>query len=216
MRRAWILVAGAALTGCAGIDDFDLFGPGVIGGTSTGLVTGAASSTSGTGGEGGAGGGLATASSSATGTGGEGGACEPKPTPCAGATCGSADDGCGHTVQCGSCFSNQVCTAGACCTPDITCKPGQCGAIDDGCGGMKLCPTNCGNGSAWQACGADNVCHCADVDNYPNADTAKSICGAKTAVYCGQTDLQLPAGCKPNIAGGVVPPPDGAALFCCG
>src|SRR5581483_1916503 len=63
--------------------------------------------------------------------------CVPKTATvaCAGATCGSASDGCGGTVSCG----------GDCaCVPGV-CPANSCGSFDDGCGGSLTCSSGCVN-----------------------------------------------------------------------
>lgn len=74
-------------------------------------------------------------------------ACTCTPTTCAaqGKNCGSIPDGCGGTLNCGTCGSNQTCTSNVCvasCTP-TTCaaQNRQCGTIPDGCGGTLTCGT---------------------------------------------------------------------------
>jgi hypothetical protein len=48
-------------------------------------------------------------------------ACVPNPDPCGGAMCGSASDGCGTTVACGTCMRPLACIDGEC-----TCAPKKC------------------------------------------------------------------------------------------
>jgi hypothetical protein len=58
------------------------------------------------------------------------------------ATCGIASDGCGGTLNCGTCPSGEVCTNNNCysatCKPSI-CGPNNCGCSGDGCGGIMCC-----------------------------------------------------------------------------
>jgi len=82
------------------------------------------------------------------------------PTTCAGrnATCGSIDDGCGGTLDCGSCSGFDSCVNNVCqCTPK-TCEElsASCGSIDDGCGTMLDCGS-CHNANA--SC-VNNFCSC--------------------------------------------------------
>ena len=73
-----------------------------------------------------------------------------------GATCGTQPDGCGGTLECGTCNTNPGSLAPNCgggvanvCGPD-TCSPGtcegKCGTVSDGCGGILNCAacTGCG------------------------------------------------------------------------
>jgi hypothetical protein len=84
------------------------------------------------------------------GTGGETGAtgsvrqaaCSPITCFNADATCGTIDDGCGGTEDCGTCPKGDVCTNNNCysasCKP-FTCGPNSCGCSGDGCGGTLCC-----------------------------------------------------------------------------
>jgi hypothetical protein len=109
-------------------------------------------------------------------------ACPPGPTPpsctpltCAelGYNCGPAGDGCGGTLDCGTCTGCETCggstagttgkasvCGGACCQP-TTCAAQNiaCGPAGDGCGGTLSCgpcPTGetCGGGGTHGQCGA--------------------------------------------------------------
>ena len=84
--------------------------------------------------------------------------------------CGTVSDGCGGTLNCGTCQGNQTCSAsGQCIT---TCQPKtcanlgyQCGTISDGCGGTLNCGTcqgnqTCSNGSCVTNC--QNQCQLGD------------------------------------------------------
>ncbi len=73
--------------------------------------------------------------------------------------CGMAGDGCGATLDCGSCVSPNTCggggKAGVCgapvCTPSTCAAQGiACGPAGDGCGGMLQCGNPC---PSWQTCG---------------------------------------------------------------
>jgi len=68
--------------------------------------------------------------------------------------CGTADDGCGNTLNCGVCSSGQTCSSGACVSNSI-CIPKTCGQLGydcstgtDGCGNAL----NCGTCSNNQTC----------------------------------------------------------------
>lgn len=101
---------------------------------------------------------------------GDGGGCacvgghcadECVPATCEG-RCGSVGDGCGGTLDCGSCgcipttpfCSEAQCgvvtdgcggsiDCGACCEPRTACVPGECGPTSDGCGGVLDCGDCC-------------------------------------------------------------------------
>jgi hypothetical protein len=105
-----------------------------------------------------------------------GGACVTAcvPSTCAdlNATCGVAPDGCGDTLDCGICASNERCVDNACqpvCVPD--CTNTQCGS--DGCGG---------------SCGT-----CASLSN------ASAVCTSGTCIYTcdsGFQDCDAGGGCE--------------------
>jgi len=103
------------------------------------------------------------------------GSCVPGPVTCApqtcaqqGIDCGQAGDGCGKSIQCGSCKGTQSCggagSPGKCggiggCNPQ-TCKQlgFDCGINGDGCGGVVDCgsckaPQICGGGGTPSVCG---------------------------------------------------------------
>lgn len=102
----------------------------------------------------------------------DGGGCVPltKSQVCASSSyCGAHEDGCGGTIDCGTCSGKEECScygggAGVCCTPFQNCEYGNgiklCGTTQDGCGCTVTCPA-CANGPCilW---GAYNICQCDD------------------------------------------------------
>jgi len=103
------------------------------------------------------------------------------PVTCGADQCGTIDDGCGGTVDCGIDCS-ALGTNGACdtatntceCTP-TTCGSDACGSFDDGCGGTLDCGTDCSALGTNGTCDtATNTCAC-----------APSTCGAD---QCGAPD----------------------------
>jgi hypothetical protein len=84
------------------------------------------------------------------------------PTTCAaeGKTCGTIADGCGGTVECGSCISPQTCgggnpgTPGVCGCTKATCAAGQCGQPAEGCGGTLDCVPAVESNSCWALAGS--------------------------------------------------------------
>ena len=84
-------------------------------------------------------------------------ACTPSVTcAAAGKNCGGIADGCGGTLNCGTCGSGTVCEDNVCvnCTPTTCAAAGKnCGGIADGCGGTL----NCGTCGGTDVCSA-NVC----------------------------------------------------------
>ena len=90
------------------------------------------------------------------------------PSTCAqrGYQCGSWNDGCSGTINCGSCGYNQICSGGTCVNTGSNCQPSncsmlgyQCGSYSDGCGGTMYCG-NCSGNSACSAghCVGGNIC----------------------------------------------------------
>ncbi len=128
-----------------------------------------------------------------------GGTCTP--TTCAklGYNCGPAGDGCGGTLQCGSCTSPDTCggggQAGHCGFPDAGCTPLTCAAFpsttcgeqNDGCGGhTPFCnpctsPATCGGGGIANQCG------------FPSSNCTPATCSS----------LGLQCGLASNGCGGV-------------
>ncbi len=92
--------------------------------------------------------------------------CGCTPTTCAalGLGCGTLPDGCGNTLNCGTCTAPDTCggaQSGQCgCTPETCAQLGaNCGSISDGCFTML----NCGTCTAPNACGGGaqpNQCGC--------------------------------------------------------
>jgi len=70
-------------------------------------------------------------------------ACAPKTCSDLGYNCGTADDGCGATINCGACPDGKTCSAGKCvanCIPQTCATQGYaCGYWDDGCGTTINC-----------------------------------------------------------------------------
>jgi hypothetical protein len=84
--------------------------------------------------------------------------CTPITCASVGANCGSIDDQCGGTLDCGSCPNGETCGVPSvnpnyCCRPLTTCDGTWCGTKSDGCGGTISC--GCGAG---QQCGPGGFC----------------------------------------------------------
>ena len=86
---------------------------------------------------------------------GEDECCLPQTCAELGVVCGSADDGCGGTIQC-ECPNGLVCTSGICqCQPRTCADVGvACGSLQDGCGQT----VQCGNCPVDKICTADGQC----------------------------------------------------------
>jgi len=134
-------------------------------------------------------------------TGLDGASCTPTTCAAAGKNCGSLADGCGATLNCGSCTSPQTCggggTANVCgCTPTTCAAAGKnCGSLADGCGGTL----NCGSCTSPQSCGGGgtaNVCGCTPT----TCAAAGKNCGS-LADGCGGT-LSCGSCTSPQTCGG--------------
>jgi hypothetical protein len=120
----------------------------------------------------------------------DGGSCAAQTCASQGIACGPAGDGCGNTLNCGSCMSPQTCGGGGvpghCGYPDSgACQPqtcaGQgitCGPAGDGCGNQLNCgscvsPQTCGGGGVPGQCG------------YPDAASCMPTSCAAQGIGCG-------------------------------
>jgi hypothetical protein len=127
--------------------------------------------------------------------------------------CGSHDNGCGETIECGTCASaakpNAYCdweTGKCACDPLTFCASGECGERPDGCGGKY----NCGTCSYL---GTNGVC-----------EENRCTCSKDTCTKLGRTCGSWSDGCNGSITCGPNPPcpnsPDGVCCAegqgCCG
>ncbi len=103
------------------------------------------------------------------------GSCEPLTCEAQGIGCGLAGDGCGDTIDCGTCPDQETCGGAGvpsqCGTPDcvpLSCQDQgiECGRAGDGCGGLTdvcgVCtpPETCGGGGELGRCGYDHTNPC--------------------------------------------------------
>ncbi|PZR18667.1 MAG: hypothetical protein DI536_01950 [Archangium gephyra] len=120
------------------------------------------------------------------------GACIPTTCAIQGASCGTIGDGCGGTLNCGTCTMGKVCGGGGVpyqcgggnfCTP-LTCASvgATCGSIGDGCGNA----ISCGSCTAPQVCGGGGV---------PNQCGGGVTCVPKTCAQLNATCGQVNDGC---------------------
>ncbi|MFO0572498.1 MAG: hypothetical protein U1A78_00725 [Polyangia bacterium] len=129
---------------------------------------------------------------------GGGGPCTPLTCAQLGSNCGSTGDGCGGTIDCGTCPSGQACgaggVAGRCgsttCTPRTCAQAGAtCGFVGDGCGG--IINYNGGTGPGCGTCTSPMICGgggTANVCGTPNAMCMTTLCmNQKTCPVAGQT-----------------------------
>jgi MYXO-CTERM domain-containing protein len=136
-----------------------------------------------------------------------GASCTPATACPSGQNCGTAADGCGGILNCGTCTAPQTCggggTANVCgCTPATACSGGQnCGTASDGCGGTLTCgtcasPQTCGGG------GKANVCGCTPATACPSGQTcgtASDGCGGTlTCGTCAAGETCTGTTCMPS------------------
>jgi len=133
-----------------------------------------------------------------------------------GKNCGSVSNGCGGTLNCGTCTSPQTCGGGGTpnvcgCTPTTCAAQGKnCGSISNGCGGTL----NCGTCTSPQTCGGGgtaNVCGCTPTTCAAQGKNCGSIsngcggtlsCGSCTAPQtCGGGGTANVCGCTPSCTG---------------
>lgn len=87
--------------------------------------------------------------------------CVAATCPSLGLNCGNASNGCGGTLNCGSCSSGYYCLNGQCipngCTPTTSCaQAGQnCGTLNNGCNTVS-----CGTCTSPNTCNSTNQCSC--------------------------------------------------------
>jgi hypothetical protein len=118
--------------------------------------------------------------------------CVPATCAAAGRVCGSLSNGCGGTLQCGTCAANQTCNAaGQCvnnCVP-TTCAAASrvCGPLSDGCGATLQCGTCAAN----QTCSAAGQC--------------VSNCVPTTCAAAGKVCGSLSDGCGTTLNCGTCP-----------
>lgn len=121
-------------------------------------------------------------------------ACVPGTCETLGKNCGPTPDGCGNTLTCGTCPSNQLCGGGGeenvCggCVPD-TCEAHgyKCGAMDDGCGNTLTCgpaPVNKGANSNCEAMGLSDLWQCGGAAVQPEFAPPTAGCKPFAYYYC--------------------------------
>jgi hypothetical protein len=169
---------------------------------------------------------------------GGGGNCQPITCEALGKNCGPVADGCGATIDCGSCGAGQSCglvETNVCTNLEELCEPAlaeevcadkQCGSDGDGCGGIIDCGT-CGEGTA---CGLVEPFQCATilVGTDTSCPALITDCGSATCgvigngcggtIACGTCDAGELCGLfTPNVCGAAeVCQPLTAAVACAG
>jgi hypothetical protein len=132
-------------------------------------------------------------------------ACVPATCTSLGAECGTIDDGCGATAECGTCPSGQTCgtTSPNKCGVGV-CDPTACGKNGGECVGQSCCqkptcaPYACG--LAASPCGATTICSCPP----PGTGNATWACvNDKCEVTCpagyADCDHDPSSGCEANL-----------------
>ena len=108
--------------------------------------------------------------------------CDPRDCQDLDAECGMASDGCGGTIDCGDCPSDEVCGAdrsepnqcASPCTPlDCSDHGAECGVVSDGCGGTTDCG-DCPEGDC-----VDLRCKCRGLNESceSNSQCCSELCG---------------------------------------
>jgi hypothetical protein len=133
----------------------------------------------------------------------DGGSCAPITCASQGVFCGPAGDGCGGTLECGTCANGQTCGGGGvrgqCGAPDAgACAPLSCGAQNvacgpagDGCGNLVQCGDcpegqSCGGGGTRGRCGAPDAGSCAPLTcNEQNIGCGPAGDGCGNLIQCG-------------------------------
>jgi hypothetical protein len=131
-------------------------------------------------------------------TGDSGTGCVPLTCTKLKANCGLQGDGCGGSVNCGSCMGTETCGGGgvhnqcggsANCVPKTTCPTGQnCGVASDGCGGSIPCgmctaPATCGGGGTPSQCGQPKCTPLTTCPAGKNCGVISDGCGG--TINCG-------------------------------
>jgi hypothetical protein len=141
-----------------------------------------------------------------------GGLCIPQTCASQSIGCGPAGDGCGNSLNCGSCPIGQSCGGGrtpsACgapsCTPKTCLELGiSCGPAGDGCGGSLSCggctaPESCGGGGTLSQCGG----------NCTNLCLSQDTCEGGTTTITGQVVAATPVGYLPSSTASPDPVPN--------
>ena len=144
------------------------------------------------------------------------------PATCGTGECGSKSDGCGGSVDCGGCGTNETCVSGICecdwaecggvccpegdvCDPgDSCCTPAACGADEcgiraDGCGGA----VDCGGCGANESC-VSGICECDWAECNNTCCAENDVCDASDNCCTLETCLARECGITGNGCGGTM------------
>ncbi len=142
------------------------------------------------------------------------------------AECGTIDDGCGGTIDCGGCGAGERCDTNRCGCAASGCD-GRCGRVPDGCGGTIDCggcgpEETCGGGGVPDVCGVGlctpTSCAAQGFDCGVASDGCGTIleCGeCAPPAECGAVEANL-CGCRPFTTCDQVPEECGPVDDGCG
>ncbi len=121
-------------------------------------------------------------------------ACTPTISCPAGQTCGTAEDGCGGTLECGTCTgTGERCVSGQCvCTPDnaAACTGLECGIATNNCDQTVSCGTCT---VAGESC-VNGQCVCTATGQPPCGTGAAAVC-------CAEGEACVAGACQASAAG---------------
>jgi hypothetical protein len=161
--------------------------------------------------------------------------CKPVTACPAGKNCGSISNGCGGTLNCGTCTSPDTCggggTANVCghpaCVPTTCAAQGKnCDTISDGCGGTLKCASwsaapGSGCVDGWTTCAAQgkNCGTIADgcggtLDCGSTCPAGQTCGGANTPNVCGTPPVCVPSTCAQTPYCGILPNGCGGYMIC--
>ena len=121
-------------------------------------------------------------------------ACTPKQCESIVSACGSLDDGCGGTLNCGTCTGDLECVNNQC-TNSTTCTPKSCALLDNACGSLD---DGCGGKIECGACAGSLICA-------SNQCIDPATCTPKTCAEIGSECGEAEDGCGNKIDCGTCP-----------
>jgi hypothetical protein len=144
--------------------------------------------------------------------------CAQRTCAAAGASCGLIDDGCGMTLDCGTCPEGRACggsgvpnVCGQTCTPTTCARAGaSCGSMPDGCGGR----IECGSCPAGQTCGGTGIANSCGAGTCQSGTCAGTACGLISDGCGGTLDCGACSGgaaCQDNQCVAATTRPSGEA-----
>ncbi len=112
-----------------------------------------------------------------------GSCCQPYDCDQFGAECGTIDNGCGETIQCGGCDGTDTCEGNVCCG-----APRTCDEMGKNCGPFTGCgqDLDCGECDAGDTCGVSVANECGCTDGIQNQGETGVDCGGPCLQGCGE------------------------------